>query len=189
MAGGRMLREKRITAVKQSSSWMRFFSKLCLPQVARFSYPASPVAPHKWLPHLLAKKNSPNWKSRWFQTTGPQVAPPCLRLFTGFMLLLSPGLRALLKAYLGVYIYFEIDEDVESHPAKNVICLFCPGIVWQMEAVTQRIPAKVTERCRVLSWGRPELLLHVNLDLPFHSLRSMRRTFPVYNSFSPCLNI
>lgn len=45
------------------------------------------------------------------------------------MLLLSlqPGLRAPLKAYLGVYIYFEIDEGVESRPAKNVICLFCSG--------------------------------------------------------------
>ena len=40
----------------------------------------------------------------------------CLRLFTGFMLLLSlqPGLRAPLKAHLGLNIYFEIDEDVES---------------------------------------------------------------------------
>lgn len=54
------------------------------------------------------------------------------------MLLLSlqPGLGAQLKAFLGVYTYFEIDEDVESHPAKNVIYIFCSGIVWQMEAVT-----------------------------------------------------
>lgn len=108
MAGGRMLREKRISAVKQSSSWMGFFSKPCLPQAARFSYPASPVASHKWLPHLLAKKNSLNWNSHWFQTTGPQVALPCLRLFTCFMLLLSlqPSFRALLKAYLGVIHLF-----------------------------------------------------------------------------------
>lgn len=188
MAGGRMLREKRIGAVKQSSSWMGFFSKLCLPQAARFSYPASLLASHEWLPHLLAKKNSPNWNSHWFQTTGPQVALPCLRLFTGFILLLSlqPGLRALLKAYLGVYIYFEIDEDVES---QTVICLFCSGIVWQMEALTQTIAAKVTERCRKLSWGRPELFLYVNLNLPFRSPHSMRRFCSVCNSFSPCLNV
>lgn len=63
MARGRMLREKHISAVKQSSPWTGFFSKLCLPQAARFSYPASPTASHKRLPHLLAKKNSPNWNS------------------------------------------------------------------------------------------------------------------------------
>ena len=72
------------------------------------------ILPHRWLltnDHLiyLQRKNPPNWNCRWFQTTGPQVALPCLRLFTSFMLLLSlqPGLRALLKAYLRVYIYFE----------------------------------------------------------------------------------
>lgn len=33
----RMLKEKHIRTVKQSSSWMGFFSKLCLPQAAGFS--------------------------------------------------------------------------------------------------------------------------------------------------------
>lgn len=79
------------------------------------------------------------------------MALPCLRLFTGFMLLLSlqPGLGAPLKAYLRVCTYFE--RDVESRPATNVICLFCSRIIWQTEAVTQTRAAKVTERCRALS--------------------------------------
>lgn len=43
----RRLKEKHIRTVKQSSSWMGFFSKPRLPQAARFSQPASPATSHK----------------------------------------------------------------------------------------------------------------------------------------------
>lgn len=48
----------------------------------------------------------------------------------------------------------------------------------------RKIAAKVTERCRTLLWGRSELLLYVNLKLPFHSAQSTRRSCSVCNSFS-----
>lgn len=59
MAGGRMLREKRISAVKQSSSWMGFFFKAVPPKSSRGFH----ILPHRcllteWLPHLLAKKRN-----------------------------------------------------------------------------------------------------------------------------------
>lgn len=79
----------------------------------------------------------------------------------------------------GVHLFWNNDEDVESRPAKNVICLFCSG----------KVAAKVTERCHLPSWGRPGLLLYVNLNLPFHSPHSMRRSCSLCNSFSPCLDV
>lgn len=139
--------------------------------------PVSHIPPHLWLLTIIAsfackrKKNSPNWNSSWFQETGPQVAWPCLRLFTGFMLLLllQPTLESsVLEAYLWQYVYFEIDEDVASHPA-TMNCPFCSGIVWQMETVTQTEATKVTERCCKLSWGTPVPLLRVNPKLAFYS--------------------
>lgn len=153
---------------------MGFVSNPCLPQKASFSYPPSPVASHNNCLVCLQKKKkktSPNWKSSWFQETGPQVARPCLRLFTGFMLLLllQPTLKSsVLEAYLWLYVCFEIDEDVASHPA-TMICPFCSGIVWQMETVTQSEATKVTERCCKLSWGTPVPLLRVNPKLAFYS--------------------
>lgn len=67
------------------------------------------------------------------------------------LLLLQPTLESsVLEAYLWQYVYFEIDEDVASHPA-TMICPFCSGIVWQMETVTQTEATKVTERCCKLS--------------------------------------
>lgn len=153
---------------------MGFVSNPCLPQKASFSYPPSPVASHNNCLVCLQKekkKTSPNWNSSWFQETGPQVARPCLRLFTGFMLLLllQPTLESsVLEAYLWLYVYFEIDEDVASRPA-TMICPFCSGIVWQMETVTQTEATKVTERCCKLSWGTPVPLLRVNPKLAFYS--------------------
>lgn len=58
VAEGRLL--VGIMSVEQSSLGMRFFSKPRLPQAAPFS------PPHKWLPHLLAKKTSPRWNSDRF---------------------------------------------------------------------------------------------------------------------------
>lgn len=191
MARGRMLREKHISAVKQSSSSMGFFSKPCLPQPARFSYPASPTASHKWLPHLLAKKNSPNWNSLISDNRasgGPAVSSFIYGLYA-FIVTATRLEGSIESLSWSIHLFWNRWRCRESHPAKNVICLFCSGIVWQMEAATRTISAKVTERCRVLSRGRPGLLLHVNLNPSFHSPYCTGRSCSLCNSFSPCLNV
>lgn len=145
---------RRRGAFEQSNSWMGFVSNPCLPQKASFSYPPSPVASHNnCLVCLQKKKKTLQIETLADSRKRPQVAWPCLRLFTGFMLLLllQPTLESsVLEAYLWQYVYFEIDEDVASHPA-TMICPFCSGIVWQMETVTQTEATKVTERCCKLS--------------------------------------
>lgn len=133
MAGGWMLRGD----VKQSSSMVRTCSETCL-----FFIPPRLASPHKWLPHLLTKKNDPNWNSDWFQSRGPQVATPVSWFISRLVLLLSLWPGSALRAYL----YFEMrwwdEKSSGSEPDSLGDCL---------AAVEQLIAAKVTGRCPVLS--------------------------------------
>lgn len=47
----------------------------------------------------------------------------------------------------GIHLFWNRWSHVES---QNVFCLFCSGLVWQMEAVTWTLAGKVTERCCTL---------------------------------------
>lgn len=168
MAGGWMLREKRISAVKQSSSWMGFFFKAVPPTSSQVFISCLTGGFSRMITSFTCREKTLQIETLTdFRQQGLRWR---CRVFVYFPALFFCchshwGLRALMKAYLRLYIYSKRHEDVES---QNVICLFCSGIVWQMEAMTQAIAAKVTERCRTLSWGMPELLLYVHRNLPFH---------------------
>lgn len=84
-----------------------------------FSYPASLVASHEWLPHLPAKKNSQKLKLSLISdiraSGGAAVSSFIYRLYVFAVIATMQPLRAPLKAYLSAYIFFsERDEDVEK---------------------------------------------------------------------------
>ena len=169
MAGGRVLREKRIGAVKQSSSWMGFFFKAVPPTSSRgfHTLPLWWRLANDYLIYLQ-RKTLKNWNSRWFQTTGPQVALPCLPLFTGFMPLLSlqpcsleGSIESLSRS---IHFFSERDEDVRKAIQLRTwfVCL-APA---DGSGDTDCSPPRSQEKCCTLSRGRPELLLHVNMNPP-----------------------
>lgn len=156
-----------------------------------FSYPASLVASHEWLPHLPAKKPLKNWNSPWFPTTGPQVALLCLRLFTGFMPLLSLqpcSLEGSIESLSqSIHFFSERDEDVQE--AIRLRMWFVCFALADGSGDTDCSPPRSHQKCCTLSQGRPELLLHVNMNLLFYSAHSSRRSCSLCNSFSPCLTV
>lgn len=113
-----------------------------------FSYPASLVASHEWLPHLPAKKTSQKLKLSLISDNrasgGTAVSSFIYRLYAFIVIAtMQPwGLHwKLISEH--TFFFWKRWRCARSNPAKNVICLFCSGRRKRRHGLQ---PAKVTSK-------------------------------------------